>query len=98
MSELKSKEYLRHLAHQCMFDCSDEELSDIQNEFVILEKQMELLNQVNTEGVEPMIYPFEMETNFLREDEVTNVLSEEDALCNAAKTKNGHVLVPKVVR
>jgi aspartyl-tRNA(Asn)/glutamyl-tRNA(Gln) amidotransferase subunit C len=45
-----------------------------------------------------MVYPFEMETTFLREDVVENVLSEEDALKNAAKTRNGHVLVPKVVR
>ncbi|MEG0077686.1 Asp-tRNA(Asn)/Glu-tRNA(Gln) amidotransferase subunit GatC [Anaerorhabdus sp.] len=98
MTEVKSKEYLRHLAHQCMFDCSDDELDEIQEEFVILEKQMELLDQVDTTNVEPMVYPFEMETSFLREDEVVNVLSEEDALKNAAKTKNGHVLVPKVVR
>ncbi|SJZ33832.1 Asp-tRNA(Asn)/Glu-tRNA(Gln) amidotransferase subunit GatC [Anaerorhabdus furcosa] len=98
MTEIKSKEYLRHLAHQCMFDCSDDELDEIQEEFMILEKQMELLNQVDTEGVEPMVYPFEMETTFLRMDEVVNVLSEEEALANAAKTKNGHILVPKVVR
>jgi hypothetical protein len=38
MTEIKSKEYIRHLAHQCMFDCSDEELSAIQEEFVILDK------------------------------------------------------------
>lgn len=98
MTELKSKEYIRHLARQCMFDCSDEELEVIQEEFVILDKQMELLNEVNTEGIEPMVYPFETPTTFLRKDIVENVLSEEDALKNAAKTKNGHVVVPKVVR
>ncbi|MEA4874357.1 Asp-tRNA(Asn)/Glu-tRNA(Gln) amidotransferase subunit GatC [Anaerorhabdus sp.] len=98
MAEAKDKEYIRHLAHQCMFDCNDDELSLIEEEFVTLEKQMELLNQVNTEGVEPMVYPFEMETTYLREDEVVNVISQEDAILNVSKSREGHVLVPKVVK
>lgn len=98
MTEVKDKETIRHLARQLMFDCSEEELSSIQEEFVILEKQMELLNQVDTDGVEPMVYPFEMETTFLREDEVVNVISQDDAILNVSKSRDGHVLVPKVVK
>ena len=32
---------------------------------------------------EPMVYPFEEETSFLREDEVGHVLSQQEALENA---------------
>lgn len=98
MSEIKDKEMIRHLANQCMFDCSDDELSTIQEAFVVLEKQMKLLEEIDTEGVEPLVYPFEMETTFLREDEVVNVLSQADAIANVAKSREGHVLVPKVVK
>ena len=45
-----------------------------------------------------MIYPFEAETKFLREDVVANVISQEDALSNAKSVKAGHVHVPKVVK
>ena len=56
------KEFLRKLANQLMFDMTDEELENVQAEFVVLEKQLELLEAINTDGVEEMIYPFEDET------------------------------------
>ena len=56
------------------------------------------LNELDTEGVEPMVYPFEEETSFLREDEVTHVLTQEEALRNAGSVRAGHVHVPKVVK
>ena len=45
-----------------------------------------------------MVYPFEEETSFLREDEVTHVLTQEEALRNAGSVRAGHVHVPKVVK
>lgn len=98
METIKNKEYFRALANQCMFECSDDELDEIAKEFQILEKQIKLLDEVNTEGVEPLVYPFEQETTYLREDVVDHVITQEQALANAAKTRNGHVLVPKVVK
>lgn len=98
METIKNKEYFKALAYQCMFECSDNELDEIAKEFAILEQQMKLLEEVNTEGVEPMVYPFEMETTYLREDVVDHVITQEQALSNVAKTRNGHVLVPKVIK
>ena len=34
------KEFLRKLANQLMFDMNDEELENVQAEFVVLEKQL----------------------------------------------------------
>lgn len=92
------KEYFKKLAHQIMFDLSDEEIDEIQDEFKVLLTQMDLLSEIDTEGVEEMVYPFEFETSFIREDEVVNVLTQEVALSNVSSTKEGHVHVPKVVR
>ena len=66
MEEKKDREYFKKLAHQLMFDLSDEEADSIVKEFGQLEKQMSLLDKVNTDGVEEMIYPFEEPTSFLR--------------------------------
>ena len=91
-------EYLKQLAHDIMFELSDEEANELQEEFKLLLEQIIDLQEINTDGVEEMIYPFEAETTFLREDEVSNVISQEVALANAASVKAGHVHVPKVVK
>ncbi len=96
--EQMDKEYFKKLAHQLMFDVSDEEIKELQEEFVILQKQIALLEKIDTEGVEPMVYPFEAETTFMREDEVSHVITREEALSNVKSVMAGHVHVPKVVK
>lgn len=98
MEEKKNAEYFKKLAHQLMFDLSDEEADAIVKEFDTLNSQLHLMEEVDTEGVEPMIYPFEDETSYLREDEVSNVISQEDALANVSKKLEGHFILPKVVK
>lgn len=96
--EQMDKAYFQTLANQLMFDLNDEEIAELQKEFVTLQKQIALLEQIDTQGVEEMVYPFEAETTFLREDEVTHVISREDALRNVKAVMAGHVHVPKVVK
>lgn len=98
MEEKKDREYFRNLAHQLMFDLSDEEADAIVKEFDTLNEQLKLLDAVDTEGVEEMVYPFEDETVYLRKDEVTNVLSQDDALANVKDKIEGHFVLPKVVK
>lgn len=88
----------RKLANQLMFDLSDEEVVELDKEFDTLLKQIDLLDTIDTEGVEPMVYPFETPTTFLREDEVGHVLDQSDVLKNVKKERAGHILVPKVVK
>lgn len=93
-----STEYFRKLASDLKFDLSDEEIEALKKDFVAVEKQVELFDAVDTEGVEPMIWPFEAPTVFLREDVEADVLDQKDALANSAEVKMGHVHVPKVVK
>ena len=81
-----------------MFDLSDEDADGIVKEFGELETQMSLLDQVNTDDTEEMIYPFEQATTFLRDDVVTNVISQADAMKNVKKKLEGHFVLPKVVK
>ena len=95
--EQYTKEYFKKLANQIMLDLNDEEIKSLQSDFEVLLQQMELLNKIDTSDVEEMIYPFETPTTFLRVDEVSNVLSQKDALKNAPEVKEGQIVVPKVV-
>lgn len=93
-----STEYFHKLANDLKFDLSDEEIEELKKDFVAVEKQVSLFEKVDTQGVEPMVYPFETPTVFLREDVVSDVLTQEEALNNVKDARMGHVHVPKVVK
>ena len=52
------------------------------------------LNELDTEGVEPMSHIFPV-NNVFRSDEVTNDDDSENMLLNAPKKKEGTYMVPK---
>ena len=54
------------------------------------------LNELDTEGVEPLIYMTD-EKNVLRTDEVKTDITQKDALKNAPKHDSDYFKVPKVV-
>lgn len=93
-----NKEMLKKLSNQVMFDLNDQELDELSCEFQTYLKQIDLLNKIDTEYVEPMVYPFDTATTFIREDEATYSISSEQALSNAPKKSNDYVVVPKVVK
>lgn len=92
------KEEIKILAKNLMFDVSDEEALDIANDFDTLEKMLSFFDEIDTENVEEMIYPFSDETSYFREDELSNVLPLKDAISNAPKVISGHVVVPRVLK
>jgi aspartyl-tRNA(Asn)/glutamyl-tRNA(Gln) amidotransferase subunit C len=57
---------------------------------------MEKLNEVDTEGVEPLIY-INDEVNVLRKDEVKQEISREEALSNTPMHDGRFIKVPKVI-
>jgi aspartyl-tRNA(Asn)/glutamyl-tRNA(Gln) amidotransferase subunit C len=93
-----NKEMILALAKELNFTLSEEEVNNIHIEFESLLKLLALLDTINTEGVEEMVYPFEAPLTMLREDEVMHELTQDEALRNASKTKDGYVVVPKVVK
>lgn len=54
------------------------------------------LNAIDTEGVEPLVYVLDERTP-LREDEVIQEISQEEALKNAPQKDSDFIKVPKVI-
>ena len=52
----------------------------------------------NIGHVKPMVFPYELVTDYLREDVVDSPLSQEEALKNATKVEEGQIVIPKVVK
>lgn len=93
-----NKEKVKELANDLMFNVNDKEIDDTIKEFDSLDKMIGFFDTIDTSNVEEMIYPLDVETVYLRDDEESNKISQEDALSNVQKKKQGHFLVPKVVK
>jgi aspartyl-tRNA(Asn)/glutamyl-tRNA(Gln) amidotransferase subunit C len=84
---------IAHLARLEFDEKSKEEvIHDINRMLQFVEK----LNEVDTEGVEPLIYMND-EVNVLREDDVIIDISQKDALKNAPKKDSDYFKVPKMI-
>jgi aspartyl-tRNA(Asn)/glutamyl-tRNA(Gln) amidotransferase subunit C len=57
---------------------------------------MAKLNEINTSGIEPLVY-MTNEVNVLREDEVKQLITHQEALQNAPKHDDEYFLVAKVI-
>ena len=76
-------EVLKDAAKRLLFDMSDEEYTTLEKEFDIVTKQMNILGSNKAiDTYEPMAFPFECTTTFLREDIPGTPLPREDALKN----------------
>ena len=67
-------------------------IKDLQRVISFVEK----LNELDTTGVEPLVYMTD-EVNVLRKDEAVNTISHEDALKNAPDKDSDFFRVPKVI-
>ena len=54
------------------------------------------LGEVNTDDIEPLVY-MSSEVNVLREDKISNEVSQKNALKNAPQKDSDYFLVPKVI-
>ncbi len=98
MSDNKNRQYFKSLAKRLMFQLSDEEADGLLKNFEVLDKQIALMEKIDTNNVTEMIFPFAVETTFLREDVVNHVISQQEAVQNVSKQVDGHFVLPKVVK
>jgi aspartyl-tRNA(Asn)/glutamyl-tRNA(Gln) amidotransferase subunit C len=89
-----SAEEIKKIAHLARLEFEEKELNAFSNDFNKILTWMDKLNEINTDKVEPLIH-VSSETNVMREDVVTNMLSHEEALKNAPKKDTDYFRVPK---
>ena len=95
MEELNEK--LKQLALRTMFRLSDEEMPMMIKEYEVFMHHVKALEAIDTDGVEPLYFPYELETTFLREDEPNDVVDVETILSNGPDVVENQIRVPKVV-
>ncbi len=91
--DIKTVDQLAHLARlEFNQDAKEEILLDLNRMLGFVEK----LNELDTNGIEPLIYINENE-NILRDDVVVQEVTHKEALQNAPKKDSDYFKVPKVI-
>jgi aspartyl-tRNA(Asn)/glutamyl-tRNA(Gln) amidotransferase subunit C len=86
-----------NLAHLARLQFSDDEKAGLQKDLQSMIAFVEKLNEIDTTGVEPLLH-MSSEINVLREDEVKNSITHEEALLNAPVQDDEFFKVPKVIK
>lgn len=85
------------IAHLARLQFEGEEREAIKKDLNRILDFMEVLNEVDTSNVEPLIYMTD-ETNVMREDEVKTTITQAQALKNAPDKDSDYFKVPKVLK
>lgn len=91
--DIKTVEEVAHLAR---LEFTEEGKVDILNDMNRMLAFVDKLNEMDTDGVEPLIYMTD-EINVMREDEAKETLTQKEALKNAPKKDSDYFKVPKVI-
>ena len=91
-----TEEIVDHIAHLARLQFEGDSKQTIQQDMENIISFMDTLSEVDTEGVEPLIFMSD-EVNVLREDVAVESISHEEALKNAPKKDSDYFKVPKVI-
>jgi aspartyl-tRNA(Asn)/glutamyl-tRNA(Gln) amidotransferase subunit C len=86
-----------NLANLARLHFNEEEKKEIKNDLQRMIAFIDKLNELNTDGVEPLLHLSE-EVNVFREDVIKGSITRQDALKNAPETDGVFFKVPKVIK
>lgn len=94
MANIISDETMEYVGILAKLELTEEEKEQAKKDMANMLDYIDTLNELDTEGVEPMSHVFPV-NNVFREDVVTNGDNREGILSNAPEQKNGAFVVPK---
>lgn len=92
-----SREEVLNVAKLAKLKFPEEKIEKFQEELNDILEYVDMLNELDTSDIEPLIYVHEGQGNHFRSDNVRASLEVEVAVKNAPNTGNGAIIVPRVV-
>lgn len=89
-------ELIDHIAHLSRLSFDGIEKANIKKDMENMISFMGQLSEIDTEGVEPLVF-MSNELNILREDVPATTITHEEALLNAPKKDTDYFRIPKVL-
>lgn len=93
---LITNEIVSYIAELSRIRLSEDQIEKMKDELGVFIDYMDILNKLDTEGVEPMSHVFSL-TNAMREDAVNPSYDRAELLKNAPEHTDATIVVPKVV-
>ncbi|MGI5990329.1 MAG: Asp-tRNA(Asn)/Glu-tRNA(Gln) amidotransferase subunit GatC [Lachnospiraceae bacterium] len=94
MAHVIDDETIDYVGILAKLELNDEEKEKAKKDMARMLDYVDMLNELDTSGVEPMTHVFPV-SNVFREDVVTNGDGSEDTLANAPEKKENQYVVPK---
>ena len=91
-----TKDQVRHIATLARLELAENEFDDVVAKLSRIVDFVDQLQAAKTDDVLPMAHPLNMSQR-LRADAVTEADERDHIQANAAETKDGYYLVPKVI-
>ncbi len=91
-------ELVKKLSKDLMLELNDQEVREVIEEGHLLMKSVAELQAIDCQGIEPMSYPFEEETQWLRDDVEDHRIDREQAFMNAPRHDDEYFEIVKVVQ
>jgi aspartyl-tRNA(Asn)/glutamyl-tRNA(Gln) amidotransferase subunit C len=92
-----TSEMIDRLSHLARLQFSEEEKKELKVDLERMIEFVEKLKEVDTSGVEPLLHITDA-VNILREDEIKQTITKQEALLNAPLTDGNFFKVPKVIK
>ncbi len=92
-----TSEMIDRLAVLAKLKFSEEEKKELNADLERMIEFVEKLKEVDTTGIEPLLHITDA-VNVLREDEVRQTITRQEALLNAPLTDGSFIKVPKVIK
>ncbi|QDV49245.1 Asp-tRNA(Asn)/Glu-tRNA(Gln) amidotransferase subunit GatC [Gimesia fumaroli] len=96
MSTQLSEQDVLKVASLSRLKLSAKEVDALGRQMESVLKYIDMLDELDTEGVEPMAHAIEI-SNVFREDQLKESLPREKALANAPQTDGSYFLVPAIL-
>lgn len=96
MANIISDETIEYVGILAKLDLSNEEKEQAKKDMANMLDYIDTLNELDTEGVEPMSHVFPV-NNVFREDVINNGDDRDNIILNAPEAKDGSFMVPKTV-
>lgn len=91
-----SEEQAKHVAKLSKLSFSNEELTDFTNQLGKIIDMVELLEEVDTQGI-PFTSNVTHSINVMREDVTTEGASRKELMKNVPETEDGYIKVPAII-
>lgn len=91
-----TNELVSYVANLSRIRLDENEINEMQSQMSEIVNYMDILNQLDTENIEPLSHIFNI-TNVMRDDEVRTSYEREEILKNAPAHTEEAFIVPKTV-